>query len=482
MARAERLVGRVSTSRLVAGTVAASMAMLAWGGGSAAYASSDEYNRGYTIGLRAYSYGLPLVTTNQTFRTMTSTNVSQGAYGPVNTFNSVRSPNNAGSTTVVAPGATSLSSIAWLDLSDQPQVLHVPRVTDHDFVLALIDPYTTNLVNLGTASSTPPGDYVVCDPAQREVPLPTGTHRINVDYSRIWIIGSTQLKGTSDIPAVNAIQDQYTLTPLDNYVSGSTTTPAPSPTNPTITPYPAPTGLAFFDAMGEQLALFPPPARDAKALAAFASVGIGPGLTPSQDSHLSADTVAGLAAAAAAGPAQIRNDTSALYATDFVRHNGYLLGGFGRYGIRYAERAVISQVGLGAFTPHQAIYAMAWSDQKRKTLNGSHRYVLHMPKPPPTKEGWSLTVYNLQGGLMANPLNRYALTNSSELSRNSDGSVDIYLQPTAPKKSSQLSNWLPVSAGVGFEVTWRLFAPRPASIPAILDGSGWQPPAISRRG
>jgi hypothetical protein len=472
----------VPASRLVAGTVAASMALLVWGG-SAAHAMSGDYDRGYAIGLRAYSYGLPLVTTNQTFQTMTSTNVSQGAYGPVNTFNSVRSPNNAGSTAVVAPGATSLSSIAWLDLSDQPQVLHVPRVTDHYFVLALIDPYTTNLANLGTASSTPPGDYVVCDPAQREIPLPVGTHRINVDYTRIWIIGSTQLKGASDVAAVNAIQDQYSLMPLDTYVSGSTTaTPTPGPTDPTITRYPAPTGLAFFDAMGEQMALFPPPARDAKALAAFASVGIGPGLTPSQDSRLSADTLAGLTAAAAAGPSRIRESTTALYAADFVPHNGYLLGGFGRYGTRYSERAVISQIGLGAFTPHQAIYAMAWSDQTRKALHGSRRYVLHLSTPPPTNEGWSLTVYNLQGGLMANPLNRYALTNTSELSRNADGSVDIYLQSTAPKTSSQRANWLPISTGVGFEATWRLFAPRPAKIPAILDGSGWQPPAITPRG
>ena len=34
------------------------------------------------------------------------------------------------------------------------------------------------------------------------------------------------------------------------------------------------------------------------------------------------------------------------------------------------------------------------------------------------------------------------------------------------------------ASGQGFEVTWRLFAPQPARIDGILDGSGWQPPAI----
>lgn len=448
-----------------------------------AHASSSEYQRAYRIGMDAYTYGLPLLTTNQTYLTMTSTSVSEGAFGPVNQFNNVRTPNNAGSTTVVAPGSTSLSSIAWLDLSDQPQVLHVPAVTDHYFVLALIDPYTTNLVNLGTASKTAPGDYVVCAPGQCAAGVPVGAHRLDVDYRRIWIIGSTQLKGASDIAAVNAIQDQYTLTPLASFVSGAssptgTAAPAPSAAPPSSMP----SGLAYFDTLGQLLAQFPPPPRDAKALRDFASVGIGPGMTPSQNSHLSAATVQGLTAAVAAGPRRIQQDTTALYAADFERHNGYLLGGFGRYGKDYVERAVISQVGLGAFTADQAIYAMAWSDHGKKPLDGSRRYVLHMQTPPPTNEGWSLTVYNLHGGLMANSLDRFAFTNSSSLTRNADGSIDFYLQPDAPRRTARLRNWLPVTAGQGFEVTWRLFAPRHSRVASILSGSGWQPPAIVSAG
>ena len=181
------------------------------------FTHSAAYQQAYTLGLEAYTYGLPLLTTNATFLTMTSVNVSSGTYGPVNQFNNVRSPNSSGSTAVVAPGATSLSSIAWLDLSGQPQVLHVPRVTGHDFVLALIDPYTENLVNFSNASATAPGDYVIAGPSQNKTPIPSGTHRFNVTYNRIWVIGSTQLKGPSDVSTVNAIQDQYTITPLSAY-------------------------------------------------------------------------------------------------------------------------------------------------------------------------------------------------------------------------------------------------------------------------
>ncbi len=121
---------------------------------------------------------------------------------------------------------------------------------------------------------------------------------------------------------------------------------------------------------------------------------------------------------------------------------------------------------------------MGWSDHSKKPLNGSTPYVLHLQSPPPTKEGWSLTVYNPKGEMITNSINRYAFTDTSSLVSNPDGSVDIYLQADQPADPAQQNNWLPTAAGQGFEVTWRLFAPQPDKITGILEGSGWQPPAI----
>lgn len=215
--------------------------------------SSAAYQAAYGIGLDAYVYGLPLLVTDATFRTMTSVDVSQGAFGPANHFNNVLAPNSATSTTVVAPGATSLSSIAWVDLRTEPQVLHVPEVEDHYFVLALIDPYTENIANLGTASGTTPGDYVLVTPQQRSTPLPAGTQRLDVDYTRIWIIGSTQLRSAGDVATVNRIQDGYTLTPLSSYGAARPRPASPTPSSSSTTPvtHTLPTGLAFFDQLGQ---------------------------------------------------------------------------------------------------------------------------------------------------------------------------------------------------------------------------------------
>ena len=457
---------------------ALALAALALTAGPAA-ASQAGYDKAYAIGLEAYTYGLPLLETNKTFLTMTSINVSNGTgFGPVNQFNNVSSLNNPGSTAVVAPGSNGLSSIAWLDLRAQPQVLHVPVVKDHYFVLGFIDPYTENLVNLGSVHDTEPGSYVICAPGQHHVRIPTGTHRIDVDATRIWIVGSTQLKGPDDVAAVDRIQDGYTLTPLGKYGTGWKPKPPAHP-DTTVEQFQVPGGLQFFDQLGELLEQFPPPARDRAALRRFAEVGIGPGRTPSMDPRLSPYTLQGLQDAVADGPAQVVADEQDIFLSEFDKHDGYLLGGFGRYGTDYRLRAVVSQIGLGAFASSQTIFATTSTDHSRQPLSGSTAYVLHLPSAPPVNEGWSLTVYTLQGFLIPNPIDRYEFSDTSSLTRNADGSVDIYLQSTQPTDPAEAQNWLPTGAGQGFEVMWRLLAPKPGQIPGILDGSGWQPPAIT---
>jgi hypothetical protein len=466
--------------RIVTCVLAPLALIMASAPGCSSGASQRDYTNAYVLGLEAYTYGLPLLATNKTFLSMTSIDVSKGTgFGPVNQFSHVRTLNNPGSTAVVAPGANGLSSIAWLDLTREPMVLQVPQVTDHFFVLALLDPYTEDIRNLGSAHDTPPGSYVICGPGQHEVSIPPGAQRIDVNYTRVWIIGSTQLKGESDLANVNNIQDGYTLTPLSKYGSGLQPEPPANP-NTTVKVYKLPTGLQFFDVLGQLLEQFPPPAADQDTLRAFATVGIGPGRMPSQEFHLSADTLRGLQDAVAAGPAQIRNDAQAMFLASSKIHNGYWLGGFGRYGTNYQLRAVVAQMGLGAFTSDQTIYAMTLTDYTLQPLTGSSEYVLHMAVAPPANEGWSLTVYDLHGALVPNPINRYQFSNASSLAYNADGSVDIYLQANQPSDQGQVENWLPTPSGAGFEVVWRLLAPKPSAIDGILDGSGWQPPAMTR--
>jgi len=70
-----------------------------------------------------------------------------------------------------------------------------------------------------------------------------------------------------------------------------------------------------------------------------------------------------------------------------------------------------------------------------------------------------------------NPFNRYMVSDRSGLAQNPDGSVDIYLQSTAP--AGHESNWLPTPTGK-FILWLRVYMPGAT----ILDGSYKVPPVI----
>jgi hypothetical protein len=86
-------------------------------------------------------------------------------------------------------------------LSDEPQVIHVPKVKDRYFVIPLMDPSTEDFENLGSVHRTPPGDYAVVGP-DNDVKLPKHLPRIE-SYAK-----GEDLK---DLKQVHKIQDGITV-------------------------------------------------------------------------------------------------------------------------------------------------------------------------------------------------------------------------------------------------------------------------------
>ena len=93
---------------------------------------------------------------------------------------------------------------------------------------------------------------------------------------------------------------------------------------------------------------------------------------------------------------------------------------------------------------------------------------------PPVNGFWSLTMYNKEYFFVANPLNRYTLSQRNKFVTNPDGSVDLYLQADSPGKAKE-ANWLPAPKAK-FIPMLRLYWPKETP-PSIIDGS-WKPPAI----
>ena len=95
---------------------------------------------------------------------------------------------------------------------------------------------------------------------------------------------------------------------------------------------------------------------------------------------------------------------------------------------------------------------------------------------PPVRGFWSLTMYDAQYFFVANPLNRYTLSQRNALKSNPDGSVNLYIQAANPGPDKE-SNWLPAPSGP-FNLMLRLYWPKEHP-PSLLDGT-WQPPPVER--
>jgi hypothetical protein len=124
-------------------------------------------------------------------------------------------------------------------------------------------------------------------------------------------------------------------------------------------------------------------------------------------------------------------------------------------------------------TAQEAMYWWTNTDGARHTLSGAHNYIMHFPAGglPPNKAFWSLTMGDAMNNFVANPINRYSVSDRSGLAQNGDGSVDIYIQKVAP--AGHESNWLPAPSG-NFILWLRVYMPGEV----ILDGKYTVPPVV----
>jgi len=474
------------------------------GPASAAYDPGDpvqkaEYDAAFALASDAYEYGLPLLDMARTFRTSTSVNVTNGrGGGPVNQFNHFRKLADARDRTVVLPNSDTLYSMAWLDLSHGPVVIHSRKSTKRFHVFELLDPWTENFANIGSPPrGLPDGNYLVTT-KQWKGKIPRGLKVVRSPYDRVWVIGRTLVLDRSDLPRVHRIQNTYRIVPLRKWNPKrpeSYRPKRPATVDRTINQAHIPgTGegedpATFFDALGDQLKRFRPPARDRPILREMKALGVGPGQHPVTAGGLSGPVHQALSDAVSGGPARLQSGLLSKYGEDFDAHNGWIVSDTGTYGTNYHRRALVARFGLGAPLPLVAMYPVALMDRTKVPLSGARRYVVHFDPGqahPPVRFFWSLTLYDNDSFFVDNPLNRYLVNDRSNLKYNEDGSLDIYVQPDQPADPDQVGNWLPSPAAdaaqPAFRLTMRLYGLSRENVKGLLDGTGWQGPTILRCG
>ena len=414
-------------------------------------------NDALAIAKDAYVWGFPLVYNVRLLQLARENNA------PVNRF-VLSTGLSTPAVNVAGPNVDTLYGYAWLDLSKEPQILFVPDTNGRYYSIQLIDAYFNTFTYVGRrVTGTAAGKYALVGPGWTGT-IPQGVTRIDAPTNHVLAFTRTLVSGDMDLAAANAIQIQYGLLPLSAY---------PQTPQPPITPEAALTifpilrltdrGPQFFDDLSVGLLTDPPPSSDGSSLDRFATIGIGPNQLP-----LNSQSPAVLSALSDAVPA----------AEDLIRKADFSTSanGWGTdYGITNfikdpLHRAKTSVYGPGAHVAQEALYFSPV--RLGQLLSGATNYSLKFAAGglPPVDAFWSLTLYDQNFLLVANPINRYSIGDrTAGLEYGADGSLELFIQHGAPAQGT--SNWLPAPAGP-YQLVLRTYQPRPA----IFNGDYKLPP------
>lgn len=330
------------------------------------------------IAVNAYLYFYPLVTVDVT--RLQATNVEPGKmllHGPANTFSNAPAFPPADFKSVVRPNFDTLYSSAFLDLTKEPMIVSVPDTNGRYYLLPMLDMWTDVFASPGwRTTGTKAQDFLIA-PQRWNGAAPSGVTRIDAPTPIVWIIGRTQTNGPADYAAVNKIQAGFKITPLSQW-GRSAMIPAEVKIDPSVdmkTPAKIQVdtmeGKKFFTYAAELLKTIPPHVTDEPIIAQMRRIGIEPGKSLDFDAL---DPAVKKALELAPKPAQQlmawKMPTLARLANGWSMNTDTM----GVYGNYYLKRALVTQFGLGANLPDDAIYPLNLADSTCKPLDGANRY------------------------------------------------------------------------------------------------------------
>ncbi|MFE3028851.1 DUF1214 domain-containing protein [Nocardia tengchongensis] len=117
-------------------------------------------------------------------------------------------------------------------------------------------------------------------------------------------------------------------------------------------------------------------------------------------------------------------------------------------------------------------YLVTIHDSEGKDFDGGKNYKITVPPHVPVSLYWSATAYDRVTHTLIRDVDWASrASNTPDLQTNSDGSVDLYLGPSAP--DGKKSNWIPTKSGKKFEIMFRFYGPQPP-----LSEKTWKLPDI----
>lgn len=424
-----------------------------------------------------YIFGYPLLLMDKTREVMTNVVKVEDNKAPLGQLAHQRQFLNSQEKKKAFLNLDTLSTSAWLDLSEEPFLLYIPNMHGRYYAFSLLDGWSEVFTNPGSHTLEEGNKTFILIGPYWEGEVPSTFQKIQAPTNLAWILGKIYMDGTSqDNHFVNLIQNRVRLTPLSQL--GKVYRPALGVKNsnasdsiPVKEQIDRLSGPAFFKNLARLMKDNPPTPEDKAIVDQMKKIGMYPGYDFSidQTDPVFADKILSV-------PKRAQEKIRAQQAKATMLSNGWLITTkTGNYGTDYLQRAYIAAIGLGANKPEDAIYLIAYKDAEGKTLNGNNKYVIHLTQDqlPPVHGFRSLTLYDKEFHLYPNPLQRYSIASKNHLIQNKDGSVDIFIQNKEPEKG-KIPNWLPAPAG-DFILMLRLYLPDASA----LNGS-WTPPSVQR--
>ncbi len=420
-----------------------------------------------------YLYGYPLVYCTDEIRKLSSPQSTLLPGGvPFNRFGRARQLLGPDAK-FVSPNNDTLYVVAPLDMSGGPILLHTPDTGDRYYVLQFVDAWSNNVAYVGRRATGTKAARLDARFPGYAGEVPPATTAIEVPTDVAVIVGRVQVDGEADLPAVHALQDQFTLSPAPGAGPGA--------------------GIPHADARRARrarllgrfrayLRRFPPPDADREFVELAANVGLLDEQSPfvEPDPALAAVLAEGLprprgcsSRSCPVSGAEPGAWTSALHMFDYNLDRcglGTIDSPDWKIADRkraYVTRAVAARAGLWGNHGYEADYEIIHQDEHGDVLNGGHRYQVTFDPPPPANAFWSLTMYDTPDYyLVANPIDRYSIGDRTPgLRYGDDGSVTITCRSTT-RRRPRAANWLPAPTR-RLSPILRMYEPGPS----VLDGT-----------
>ena len=223
------------------------------------------------IAERAYVYAYPLVLLQETMRILPPNHLAHVSAFPDASFR-----------LIVRPNADTLYSNAWIDVSKEPMLLHVPDSGGRFYLLQFMDAWTETFADPGKRTTgTSEAWFALVGPGWHGQ-LPPHVTRLDAPTNQIWLLGRTQTDGASDYDNVHTFQQGMLLMPLSQF-PGKNEPPHPPVARPAETGSPVPErikamdAVQFFTIFAKALKANPPHKEDAGMVKQLALIGIVPG-------------------------------------------------------------------------------------------------------------------------------------------------------------------------------------------------------------